>query len=108
MIKLNPIPKKSLFLFSDVVDLYNEIPPTKPKNSTSTPKITKCILVPLINQTDYFFEIIGVLILFIGLSGGILLYKSTTSKKRTGIFLGAGFGLMVISLLLILEVARRI
>ena len=48
MIKLNPIPKKSLFLFSDVVDLYNEIPPAKPKNSTSTPKITKCILVPLI------------------------------------------------------------
>ena len=39
--------------------------------------------------------IFGVLVLFVGLAGGILLYKSATSEKRREIYLGGGFGLIV-------------
>jgi hypothetical protein len=51
---------------------------------------------------------IGVLILFVGLAGGILLYKAATSEKKREIFLGAGFTLMAISLYYIIAIAGRI
>ena len=53
---------------------------------------------PLITNTSFDGVVIGVLVLFVGLAGGILLYKAATSENKRIIFLGAGFTLMTISL----------
>lgn len=53
---------------------------------------------PLINDLPFDSVIIGVLILFVGLAGGVLVYKSVTSDKRRIIYMGGGFGLVGISL----------
>ncbi|MHA7733472.1 hypothetical protein [Nitrosopumilus sp. S6] len=53
---------------------------------------------PLITNTSFDSFVVGVLVLFVGLAGGVLLYKAATSEKRRGIFLGGGFALMTISL----------
>jgi peptidoglycan/LPS O-acetylase OafA/YrhL len=63
---------------------------------------------PLITNTSFDSVIIGVLILFVGLAGGVLLYKAATSEKKREIFLGAGFTLMAISLYYIIAIAGRI
>ena len=47
------------------------------------------------------FVIGGAVVLFLGLAGGILVFKGTTSDKRQGIFLAVGFALIAISLALI-------
>ena len=47
---------------------------------------------PLINNRSLDSVISAVLVLFVGLAGGILLYKSTTSEKNRVIFLGIGLG----------------
>ncbi len=62
---------------------------------------------PLITETSFDGVIIGVLILFVGLAGGVLLYKATTSEKRRGIFLGGGFALIAISLYYIFQLTGR-
>ena len=49
----------------------------------------------------YSFVIGGTATLFLGLAGGILLFKATTSDKRRGILLITGFALITISLALI-------
>ena len=48
---------------------------------------------------DHFIQ--GTAILFLGLAGGILLFKATTSDNRRGIFVGIGFALITICLVLI-------
>ena len=51
----------------------------------------------------------GIATLFLGLVGGILLYKGATSGERRGIFIAIGFALIAISLALIFtlqELAR--
>jgi len=63
---------------------------------------------PLITNTSFYGVVIGVLILFVGLAGGVLLYKSATSENRRGIFLGGGFTLMTISLYYIFQITGRI
>ena len=63
---------------------------------------------PLITNTSFYGVVIGVLILFVGLTGGVLLYKSATSENRRGIFLGGGFTLMTISLYYIFQITGRI
>ena len=63
---------------------------------------------PLITNTSFDGVVIGVLVLFVGLAGGILLYKAATSENKRIIFLGAGFTLMTISLYFIFELAGRI
>lgn len=64
---------------------------------------------PLITNTSSFGNVVaGVLVLFAGLAGGILLYKAATSYKRREIFLGGGFILMVISLYYIFDLSGRI
>jgi len=65
------------------------------------------LFYPLINNTSFDGVIIGVLILFVGLGGGVLLYKAATSEKRRGIFLGGGFALMAISLYYIFQLTGR-
>ena len=62
---------------------------------------------PLITNTSFDGVVIGVLVLFVGLAGGILLYKAPTSENKRIIFLGAGFTLMTISLYFIFGLTGR-
>ena len=48
------------------------------------------LFYPLITDTSFDGVIIGVLVLFVGLAGGILLYRSTQFEKKRGIFEGTG------------------
>jgi len=63
---------------------------------------------PLITDTSFGGVITGVLILFVGLAGGVLLYRSATSENRRGIFLGGGFTLIIISLYHIFLLTGRV
>ena len=63
---------------------------------------------PLITNTSLDIVVIGVLILFIGLAGGVLLFKAATSDKKQTTFLGGGFILMTISLYYIIALTGRI
>ena len=62
---------------------------------------------PLITNSSFDGVISGVLILFVGLAGGILLYKAATSESKRIIFLGSGFVLMAISLFYIFQLTGR-
>ncbi len=62
---------------------------------------------PLITGQSFDIVIIGVLVLFVGLAGGILVYKAATSSKRRGIYLGGGFVLIAISLSYIFQLTGR-
>ena len=61
------------------------------------------IFFPLITNQNILLTSLpnGVAALFLGLAGGILLFKATTSDKRRGIFIAIGFALIAISLALI-------
>jgi len=63
---------------------------------------------PLITDTSFDIVIIGVLILFLGLAGGVLLYKAATSENKKEIFLGGGFTLIIISLYYIFQITGRV
>ena len=63
---------------------------------------------PLITDTSFDGVIFGVLILFVGLGGGVLLYRSATSENRRGIFLAGGFTLIIISLFFIIQLTGRV
>jgi len=69
------------------------------------------VFFPLITPgISYDYVIQGVAILFLGLAGGILLFKATTSDDRRGILIVIGFALIAISLALIhytIEAARN-
>ncbi len=62
---------------------------------------------PLITDTSFDGVITGVLVLFVGLAGGVLLYKAATSENRRGILLGGGFALIAISLFYIFQLTGR-
>jgi len=62
---------------------------------------------PLISHTSFDVVILGTMVLFVGLAGGVLLYKSAISEKRRGLFLGGGFGLIAISLFYIFQITGR-
>ena len=63
---------------------------------------------PLISGSSFDTVITGTLILFVGLAGGVLVYKAAISDKRRGIYLGGGFGLIAISLAYILQLTGRV
>ncbi len=63
---------------------------------------------PLITNTSFDSVVIGIIVLFIGLAGVVLLYKSAISEKRRGIFLGGGFALISISLFYIFQITGRV
>jgi len=65
------------------------------------------IFYPFIQGGTLDYTIWGVIILFVGLAGSTLVYKSATSDKRRGIYIGIGFGLIAISLLFILQFTGR-
>ena len=57
---------------------------------------------PLVIPNISFDLVIGgTATLFLGLTGGILLFKATTLDNRQGIFIAVGLALIVISLVLI-------
>ena len=62
---------------------------------------------PLITNTSFDGVISGVLVLFVGLAGGVLLYRAATSESKRVIFLGSGFTLMSISLYYIFQFTGR-
>ncbi len=66
------------------------------------------IFHPLITGRSTDGVVSGVLVLFVGLAGGVLLYKSASSEKRREIYLGAGLGLVAISLALIFQITGRV
>ncbi len=62
---------------------------------------------PLITNTSFDGVVSGVLVLFVGLAGGVLLYRAATSESKRAIFLGGGFALMSISLYYIFQLTGR-
>ena len=63
------------------------------------------IFFPLITpEMPYEYAIQGTATLFLGLAGGILLFKATTSDNRRGILIVIGFALIAISLALIYHI----
>ena len=63
---------------------------------------------PLISGASFNPVLIGSLVLFVGLAGGVLVYKAASSEKRRGIFMAGGFGLIAISLFYIISMTGRI
>ena len=61
------------------------------------------IFYPLVVGEGWEESLKGIGILAVGLFGGILLYKSTTSEKRRGLLMCCGFGLIAVSLIIIYE-----
>jgi len=63
------------------------------------------VFFPLITPGIPFDYVIqGVATLFLGLAGGILLFKATTSDNRRGILIAIGFALITICLVLIYHI----
>ncbi len=62
---------------------------------------------PIITDISFDNVITGTLVLFIGLAGGVLVYKAATSESKRGIFFGGGFGLIAISLYFIFQMTGR-
>lgn len=62
---------------------------------------------PIVTDTSFDSVIIGVLTLFIGLAGGVLVYKAATSYNKRVFFFGGGFGLISISLYFIFQITGR-
>ena len=63
------------------------------------------VFFPLITPGIPFDYVIqGTAILFLGLAGGILLFKATTSDNRRGILIAIGFALIAICLVLIYHI----
>jgi hypothetical protein len=63
---------------------------------------------PLITGSSGENTVSGVIVLFVGLVGGILLYKSATSEKNRIIYFGGGAVLIAISLTLIFQMTGRV
>jgi hypothetical protein len=63
---------------------------------------------PLITGNSGEGVVGGVVVLFVGLIGGILLYKSVTLENRRIIYSIAGFSLIAISLGLIFQMTGRV
>ena len=61
---------------------------------------------PIITDSPIDGMIKGILILFVGLGGGILVYKGTTSSKNQLVLVLIGLGFMTISLFLIFQTAN--
>ena len=90
-----------------------------PETTTNTPKfvisgvkyvylivcfaLLSGIFYPLVMGEGWEQSLKGIGVLAVGLFGGILLYKSITSEKRRGVLMCCGFGLIVVSLIIIYE-----
>ena len=63
---------------------------------------------PLITGGSGENVVSGVIVLFVGLIGGILLYKTATTEKNRIIYFGVGVSLIAISLALIFQMTGRV
>jgi len=63
---------------------------------------------PLITGDSFASVIFGIIVLFVGLAGGVLLYKSATSEKKQVIYFGGGFGMIILSLIMIFQITGRV
>ena len=66
------------------------------------------IFYPIITDTSFEPVISGILVLFLGLAGGVLLYRATISETKREIFFGSGFVLIGISLYFIFQLTGRV
>jgi len=116
--------KQSTEQESTLVEETPENVQTSPKNEntetiTNTPKfvisgvkyvylivcfaLLSGVFYPLVTGEGWNETLKGIGILFVGLFGGILLYKSIMSEKRRGLLMCCGFGLIAVSLIIIYE-----
>ena len=65
------------------------------------------IFTPLIINSEITTVIYGILTILLGLGGGILVFLSTKSQKFRSIMVCAGLGMMIISLVIMYELADR-
>ncbi|ABK78462.1 hypothetical protein CENSYa_1852 [Cenarchaeum symbiosum A] len=63
---------------------------------------------PVITGGSFDSVVSGILVLFLGLAGGALLYKSTNTAGGRTIYLGMGLGLIALSLYLVLTISGRV
>jgi hypothetical protein len=63
---------------------------------------------PLISGSSGENVVSGVIVLFVGLIGGILLYKTITTEKNRIIYFGIGVSLIAVSLALIFLMTGRV
>lgn len=66
------------------------------------------IFNPIINDRPLDQVIFGVIVLFVGLAGSILVYKAANTENKRGILLGVGFGLIAISFYYIIQFTGRV
>jgi hypothetical protein len=59
------------------------------------------VFYPVITHSSGDSVVEGVLILFVGLAGAVLIYKAGTSDKHQKAYLIAGFAILAISLVLV-------
>ena len=64
------------------------------------------IFTPFTIGTEYVAVFSGILVLLLGLSGGVLIFKGIKREKPSVILILAGLGLMIISLILIQTLGR--
>ena len=62
---------------------------------------------PIITGTSFDDVVSGTLILFVGLAGGVLVYKATPSENKRGMYFGGGFALIAISLYFVFQMTGR-
>ena len=61
------------------------------------------IFTPFTLDLELNIVILGMLVIFLGLGGGILIFKATTRKEHSSILIVTGLTLMVISLIAIFQ-----
>lgn len=61
------------------------------------------IFYPVVTQTSLADSIRGILILFLGLFGGFVIYRAAFSKKSTTPLLGAGLAILMLTLYLVMD-----
>ncbi|MDC3292595.1 hypothetical protein OAU56_05165 [Nitrosopumilus sp.] len=66
------------------------------------------IFYPIMTNSGFENTINGILVLFLSLAGGVLLYKTTTSETKREIFFVVGFILIGISTYLIFQLTGRV
>ncbi len=64
------------------------------------------IFTPLTVGEDIELVLSGILVIFLGLAGGVLIFQGIKNQKRTSVMILLGLGMMSASLILIHQVAE--
>lgn len=66
------------------------------------------VFYPMMTPGETYENVIkGIAVLFLGLAGGIIVYKGATSEKKKTLLTTGGFSIITISLILIYEIANK-